>query len=197
MAKAPRPTKKRRKKKPELNEDSTDPTNMPDGDADDAEEETEEEDQDTTAEEDSAGEETSEEVSGESEEESEAAAGPEEDPEPPVPTTRATIAPDEPPPVKPEPSLEDEVDARDAASDELPERFQNETLDNDVQAIGDYGSVTVQDFLQITKRRGKGPEARVLLDRYVKAGLVERTWSESSGRYSLTDAGKAHVASLK
>ena len=203
MAKAPRPTKKKRRRKPELNEGDTDPTTIPE--VEDEVDVEEEETEDTPAEETPAEEEASEEVQDEAEGEPEAADGVEEDTEPAEPATGGAVDPlaEQKEVFDPEIPAGIVEEVKKEAAVELNDVFKGAiadmdvVMDADLAAIGGYGIVTVVDFLSITKRESDdGPGAKIALDRYVEAGLVERNWFESSGRYSLTDAGKAHVAAL-
>lgn len=60
-----------------------------------------------------------------------------------------------------------------------------------LKVIRDRGPVTVDEFRRYLEIPGWGAEhAKLLLVQYVDQGYVARTWSNSKGRYSLTEAGR-------
>lgn len=63
-----------------------------------------------------------------------------------------------------------------------------------LQFIADYGQVTIPQFRQ---RFDTGINSRPILDQLMETGFVERTFSQGSGRYQLTSAGKERAAALQ
>lgn len=65
-----------------------------------------------------------------------------------------------------------------------------------LETLATYGYLKIAQFAQYCGI-GSVPYAKALLVEYTNRGLVQRTWHESAGRYSLTQAGQQRLDQLR